>query len=74
MTPNISKPDSINSIKEDSFQVKTERLKKKLSNLTKTDLDVKDSKVKELIDNLHTKLGNSIRKTKGILHKFINGL
>jgi len=54
--------------------MKKNKLKAKFPHLTDPDLEYDEGKVEEFIDKLHSKIGNTIGKTKEGLHKFIESL
>lgn len=62
------------TINKENWQEKKSKLKAKFPHLTEPDLHFEEGKVEELIDNLHSKIGKTIGKTKEGLHKFIAGL
>jgi uncharacterized protein YjbJ (UPF0337 family) len=58
----------------DNWQELKSKLKAKFPHLTDPDLDYEEGKVEAFIDNLSTKIGQTIEKTKEGLHKFISSL
>ena len=58
----------------DNWQEIKSKLKANFPHLTEPDLDYEEGKLEEFIDNLSTKIGKTISKTKDGLHKFIDSL
>jgi uncharacterized protein YjbJ (UPF0337 family) len=72
-SPLITKTTSYSFNKENWEEMKT-KLKDKFPHLTEPDLDYEEGKVETFIDNLSSKVGKAIDKTKDGLHKFIESL
>ena len=62
------------SFNKENWEMKKNKLKAKFPHLTDPDLEYDEGKVEEFIDKLHSKIGNTIGKTKEGLHKFIESL
>jgi uncharacterized protein YjbJ (UPF0337 family) len=62
------------SYRIDSWEVLKSKVKEKFPYLTDNDLDYEEGKVEAFVDNLSTKIGKIIEKTKNGLHEFINSL
>ena len=62
------------SIDFGSWEVKKAKLKEKFPLLTDSDLKYEEGKMEEMIDKIHTKIGNTIDKTKEGLHKIIEAI
>jgi len=62
------------SINKENWHEKKNRLIEKYPQLTELDLVFEDGKTEELIDRIHSKIGNTVGKTKESLHKFIEWL
>jgi hypothetical protein len=58
------KIDTVFSINKENWQEKKNMLKQKFPHLSDYDLDYEEGKIKELIDELHSKIGKLIGKSK----------
>ena len=74
MSANLIKLTNCSIITNENWEDKKQKLKLQFPNLSDTDLTFDESKISEMIDNIHTKVGNIIGKTKEELHKFIESL
>lgn len=56
------------------WEAKKQKLREKFPELTDEDLSLEEGKEDGLIERIHSKIGDSIGKTKEGLHKFIEAL
>ncbi len=65
---------SVTTITKDNWLEKKKKLIEKFPLLIKEELNYEEGKVEEMINNIHSKIGKTIGKSKKELHKFIEAI
>jgi len=64
----------VTSINKDNWEEKKRKLLKQYPLLKQSDLKYEEGKMEEMINNIHSKIGKTIGKSKKGLHKFIEAI
>jgi len=65
---------TVTTINKDNWQEKKRKLIKQYPLLKQAELKYEEGKVEEMINNIHSKIGKTIGKSKKELHKFIEAI